>query len=344
MRASIGISRRAFTLIELLVVIAIIAVLVGILLPGLGSARKAARVGVCMGQMQQLGRGTANYGGDTRGSMASFWWNPGDKLSQFPDLNPAGATPFSHSDQAVDIARRRGVKRNQPRITDRLVDRDFTHLLLIDAGYFSERIPEPAVICPEDRATLLWARTGPDGMLALRASGQALNESSNPFEMLMPYASSYQAIPYAWCRDQISGTLTTVQQDPGEHRLYLIPQLPIGGRRLDEVSFPGQKVAYFDLFDRHKYKRTIFYAYPQAAEPLVFFDGSVRVIKTADANPGWNPNTPFSNAPTTYAYNPGFWGPVEPPTLSGAATDTVKGYYRWTKHGLHGVDVGGQEN
>ena len=344
MRATDGISRGGFTLIELLVVIAIIAVLVGILLPAMGSARRVARMGVCSGQMQQLGRGTANYSGDTRGSMASFWWNPGVSYSQFPDLNPAGATPFSHSDQAVDIARRRGVKRNQPRITDRLVDRDFTHLLLIDAGYFTDRLPEPAVICPEDRATLLWSRTGPDGMLALRASGQALLESSDPFEMLMPYASSYQAVPYAWAPDQGSGTKTTVQQDPAEHRLYQIPVLPIGGRRLDDVSFPSQKVAYFDLFDRHKYKRPIFYAYPQAAEPLAFFDGSVRVIKTSQSNPGWNPNTPNSNAPTSYLYNPGYWGPVDPPTLSGAATDPVKGYYRWTKHGLHGVDVGGVEN
>ncbi len=54
----------AFTLIELLVVIAIIALLIGILLPALGAAKKQARVTVAGSRLQQLGLGIQMYLGD----------------------------------------------------------------------------------------------------------------------------------------------------------------------------------------------------------------------------------------------------------------------------------------
>jgi prepilin-type N-terminal cleavage/methylation domain-containing protein len=57
---------RAFTLIELLVVIGIIAILVAILLPSLGNARKAARDLVCQTKMKQIGIAIQQYMDDQK--------------------------------------------------------------------------------------------------------------------------------------------------------------------------------------------------------------------------------------------------------------------------------------
>ncbi len=58
--------RPAFTLIELLVVISIIALLIGILLPALGSARAVARSTVSMSQIRNLNTALAIYATEHR--------------------------------------------------------------------------------------------------------------------------------------------------------------------------------------------------------------------------------------------------------------------------------------
>lgn len=56
--------RKAFTLIELLVVIAIIALLMGVLMPALGAARKRVWQAVCRSNLRQIGAAAALYAED----------------------------------------------------------------------------------------------------------------------------------------------------------------------------------------------------------------------------------------------------------------------------------------
>ena len=61
---------------------------------------------------------------------------------------------------------------------------------------------------------------------------------------------------------------------------------------------------------------------------------------TRSANPGWHPFRPASAISTLFFYAPDTW---EPPTTDGSFSETVTGYYRWTRGGIMGRDFDGPE-
>ncbi|MHC4799476.1 MAG: type II secretion system protein, partial [Planctomycetota bacterium] len=56
-----GNRRSGFTLMEVLVVVSIIALLLAILVPSLGAARRQSRATVCLTQLRVLGQGLSMY-------------------------------------------------------------------------------------------------------------------------------------------------------------------------------------------------------------------------------------------------------------------------------------------
>jgi prepilin-type N-terminal cleavage/methylation domain-containing protein len=326
---------QGFTLIELLVVIAIIALLIGILLPALGKARKVARLAICGSNLKQVGVAVNSYAADFQDKIASFSWNRGNYTTEYPDLRGSSSNVEATMNQLIHIVRKKTGNDSFPVLRNRAPQRRFSHAVIID--YMADVIPEQTAACPEDRNLTRWQRdpkNPPD-----------LNEQGGEvYNMLAPFMSTYQFVPGSWAprfKPRVGGQ--TVSQFVGHHDLFAFPGPAIlGERQIREVAFPSSKVQMFGFYDFHGAANPQFYAYPDAKTNLLFFDGSSRLRTTGEANEGWLPNGMRKGAgPTVFDYRP---NPVfEPPARSGDIDPRVTGYFRWTSEDLYGVDYGGSE-
>lgn len=361
--------RQGFTLIELLVVIAIIALLIGVLLPALGEARKTARLALCMNNESQLGKATNSYATDFQDKIASFTWSSvggGNYQTKYTDLRGPTDDLQACAFQAVDIMRRRTGDDTFPKITGWIPHVLYSHLVLQD--YMSSRLPERAVVCPADKFRLNWQNINDFRAEAYRpyqpfpGSSRAGDTSGENAWYRWSYSSSYEFVPASYSPDNVKA-FGGVGQGP-THANYTYTagtstsNIVLGRRRLSQVTFPSVKVFMYDSVSRHFGKVPLYFTYPEARIPLTFFDASVRNLETGPiknvtitppqigpgANNGFNPLVPNNmTSYSTVSYQPAVDELWEPRLRGRGTSFDAPAYYRFTRGGLQGVDYGAKE-
>lgn len=301
---------------------------------GMGQGRRAAGLAGSLANLRKIGETTGMYGADFGDQLWSFTWRPGYAPSGYADLqNPSDGTAGA-AFQAVDIVRRL-YRDDFPRFDDRLGTYALSTLVLAD--FLQESLPLEWAVSPGDAVRLAW-QADPDDPPALGEQGGEAWDA-----MFCAFGSSYELMPAWWAPDERADGRNTVAQYGPNHKLTSVPNgLNFGGRTAAEVAHPARKVHMAETGSYFFGPRVTFYLHQAARVPVLMADGAASARSSADANASFRPNSPDNvEGTSTTSYVPNLI--YDPATLSGGPSDPgLDTHYKWTRHGLLGIDFSGE--
>ena len=326
--------RGAFALVEVVTVLVLLGLVCSVGVVAGAQSRTSAGLAGSLANLKKIGEVTGNYAADYEDQLWSLTWHTGYAPSEYDDLQNPASSSEAVGYQAVDIVRRL-YREDFSRFDDRLGTYWLSTLVLAD--YLDESLPLEWTVSPGDKVRLEW-QLDPDNPPDLNEQGGAGWSA-----MFAGFGSSYELMPAFFAPDEKVDRQDTISQYNRHHNLTWLPSgIKFGGRRVNEVLFPSQKVHMAERASFFFGPTPAHYLHAEARVPVLMADGSASPRTSADANDSFRPNSPNNpdgTSLTDYKPNPIY----EPPTLSGGAGDSgIETHYKWTRRGLRGIDFNGQ--
>lgn len=324
--------------------------LAGILLvPAAVGVETQSRLQVCVSRLKRIGDTREMYAGDNAGRFGTLrsvvgpvqWQSLGARTY----ANTTAHELQSTADQAIDIIRRRGGRDDMQAIEGWLSLPFYNTLALAD--YLGESLPSPNYACPEDSNLLAW-QSDPRNFNNLGVPSPVDAGPLSNANKRWPYISSYMSGPSDWSND------VHTNEAGAFHFLYSNLYQRLGGvtpgrgdlghRQTSEVVSPSRKIAFWDRGSRHFTSSAVYWNFANAKQPVLFYDGVVRTVRTGATAPGWDWNLP--NRPDrTHMYTVDFrgrdmsWQPGRPAGDDRPTVLFTAAHFATTRNGLAGVDL-----